>query len=114
MHIPIDEQIRAILEGEVGALAIRYAGGDLDALDQMWTVTAIDVINEALARGVPSSWVHWQSGAEDGLYIVLNGSTWKLQMQERGSVLWQRDYKTKEEATEAAVRLFLLPKPMKP
>lgn len=114
MDIPIDEQIQAILEGEIGALASRYTGGDLDALDQMWTVTAVDVLNEARARGVSSSWVHWQLGSEDGLYIVPSGPRWVLLMQERGSVLWRRDYKTKEEATEAAVRLFLLPRPLKP
>lgn len=33
------------------ALAMRYAGGDLDALDQTWTVTAVDVVNEALDLG---------------------------------------------------------------
>jgi hypothetical protein len=113
MNIPTEEQINAILQGEVGALAIRYAGGDLDVLDHMWTVSAVDVVGEALARGVPSSWVHWESGSEDGLYIVPNGSTWRLQMQERGSVLWQSDNKTKEDATEAAVRLFLLPMPLR-
>lgn len=113
MQIPVDEQIGAILNGEIGSLATKYTSGDLEALDALWTVTAAEVLRAALSTGITTTWVHWQQEREDGIYILLDRGRWIVKVQERESLLWQRDYNSRDEALEAVVRLFLLPDPLR-
>ena len=82
--IPERDQLEALIEGRTWDLAVRFAGGDHQALLGMLTVTLEQLVAFAREHGLPETWVHRAPGSADGLYLIEDDDGFAVYSQERG------------------------------
>jgi hypothetical protein len=103
-----DEQIAAILTGREWELAQRFFAGDVDRMEQSWTITKQDVEAYIAKHGFPEGWVHFTPQTYDGLYVLPGDSGWSVHYQERGAVYEEKRFHTRDEAMDYLLDVYYL------
>lgn len=96
-----EEKIKAFVEGRMEAIMTEGM-----YTREFWKdVKFADIIAYAEAHGIPETICNREVKSSDGLYLVQTGDSWKVYLQERGGIYYERYYKSEHDAKYAILAL---------
>lgn len=93
--IPPDEQIDAVLTGQMGRLLDRRRLS-VEALRRRWSVSVDDIVYRARQRGL-ESFVR-DAAPGDGVHLVRRGGTYEVAVIDHGCQLFEKPFESLEAA----------------
>jgi hypothetical protein len=95
-----EEQFRLLEEGKVADAVRVYLGGDPARIGELFSISQDEYLAWVLRRPVrEDGWLRTARSAQDGVYFINElPSLWTIYQQDRGAILWKKDFTGYEEA----------------